>query len=129
MVVENVRAVVCRRGEKEEDLALWWASNVELERSGALTTAVLLRAVAAALAKLRRAMALMSGAAMEGRLTESKVERRDDCTANDFSMAMGREERKKVGCCSGGFGCHRLSSARTTIRVGNDGVWPRQGVQ
>lgn len=59
MVVENVRAVLCRREEKEEDLTECWASNVELVRSGALT--VVLRA-AAALAKLRRAMALIAGA-------------------------------------------------------------------
>jgi len=63
MVVENVRAVLCWRdlGEKEEgDLCECWASNVELARSGALKV-VLLRA-AAALAKLRRAMALIAGA-------------------------------------------------------------------
>jgi len=58
MVVENVRAVLCRREEKEDDLAECWASNVvELVRSGALT---MLRGAAAALAKLRRAMALIA---------------------------------------------------------------------
>lgn len=61
MVVENVRAVLCRREEKEEDFEECWASNVvELVRSGALT--VVLRA---ALAKLRRAMALIVGDALK----------------------------------------------------------------
>ena len=63
MVVENVRAVLCRRREEkeeEEDFDECWASNVvELVRSGALT---MLRGAAAALAKLRRAMALIAGA-------------------------------------------------------------------
>ena len=62
MVVENARAVLCRREEmeEEEDLEECWASNVvELARSGALT---MLRGAAAALAKLRRAMALIVGA-------------------------------------------------------------------
>ena len=64
MVVENVRAVLCRRREEkeeEEDFDECWASNVvELVRSGALT--VVLRA---ALAKLRRAMALIVGDALK----------------------------------------------------------------
>ena len=62
MVVENVRAVVSRRGEKEEGLTECWASNVEVVRSGALT---MVRGAAAALAKLRRAMALIAGVEYE----------------------------------------------------------------
>lgn len=59
MVVENVRAALCRAdGRREkEDLAECWATNLELVRSGALP--MLLRA--AALAKLRLAMALIAG--------------------------------------------------------------------
>lgn len=60
MVVENVRAVLCRadgRKEKEDFVACWATNLVEL-RSGALTM-LLLRA--AALAKLRLAIALIAG--------------------------------------------------------------------
>jgi hypothetical protein len=59
MVVENARAVLCREKERleeeKEDLAACWATNLLELRSGALT--MLLRA--AALAKLRLAMALI----------------------------------------------------------------------
>lgn len=61
MVVENVRAVLCRaegRKLEKEDLAVCWATNLEEVRSGALT--MVLRA-AAARAKLRLAMALIAG--------------------------------------------------------------------
>ena len=90
MVVENARAAVCRvdgREEKMEDLAECWASNLELVRSGALTT-VLLRT--AALAKLRLAMALIAGGTMEGRGSEG---RDDDCstTTSQWLQRRGRK--------------------------------------
>jgi hypothetical protein len=59
MVVEKARAVLCRENERleeeKEDLAACWATNLLELRSGALT--MVLRA--AALAKLRLAMALI----------------------------------------------------------------------
>lgn len=128
MVVENARAVLCRREEKEEVLAECWASNVELVRSGALTT--LRGAAAAALAKLRRAMALIAGVGSVKREERRRTERRDRLLCNnDFSMATRRVGRKKVGWQQSGFGCRRLSSTRTYAQLpwGIDGVWPRQG--
>lgn len=80
MVVENVRAVLCRalgRKLEKEDLAVCWATNLEEEvRSGALTME--LRA-AAARAKLRLAMALIAGGleSLGGRSDYLE----DDCTA------------------------------------------------
>lgn len=72
MVVENVRAALCRadgRKEKEDFVACWATNLVEL-RSGALTMLVLR---AAALAKLRLAIALIAGGMGSGRGDETTI--------------------------------------------------------
>ena len=95
MVVENVRAVLCRREEKEEGLAECWASNVELVRSGALT--MLRGAAAAALAKLRRAMALISGLEDEAWRGKNNGRQREeiDCSATTSQWQRGETGREK----------------------------------
>lgn len=87
MVVENVRAALCRaegREEEKEDLVACWATNLAEVRSGALTMLVRV----AALAKLRLAMALIAGGI--GRLGE---EGRGRGHCNDFPMAC----RERIG--------------------------------
>jgi hypothetical protein len=88
MVVENARAVLCRENERleeKEDLAACWATNLLELRSGALT--MVLRA--AALAKLRLAMALIADD-LESVERRGRIKRRR-LHCNDFSMAT--EER------------------------------------
>jgi hypothetical protein len=93
MVVENARTEVCREVVRKEeaereDLADCWATNLEEQRSGALT--MLLRA--AALAKLRLAMALIAG---EIRSLEGKRRKRKrNCTATTSQWLW---RRKTVG--------------------------------
>jgi hypothetical protein len=90
MVVENARAVLCRENERleeeKEDLAACWATNLLELRSGALT--MLLRA--AALAKLRLAMALIVRglrSLLEGRGRKGD----DDCTATTSQWLRRKE--------------------------------------